>query len=84
MTKAMPFLQEYDITFLRPPAIEAVLFVCKIPPAAVPGVFLHKRGGGDCQFLDALPFTLMTAGTLLRATAPITVIIVSMSIYEPL
>ena len=23
MTEAMPFLQKYDITFLRPPAIEA-------------------------------------------------------------
>lgn len=27
MTEAMPFLQKYDITFLRPPAIAAGLFV---------------------------------------------------------
>ena len=30
MTEAMPFLQKYDITFLRPPAIH-------------PGVFFQKR-----------------------------------------
>lgn len=27
MTKAMPFLQKYDITFLRPPTIWARLFL---------------------------------------------------------
>lgn len=27
MTEAMPFLQKYDITFLRPPTIPAVVFV---------------------------------------------------------
>lgn len=27
MTEAMPFLQKYDITFLRPPTIGSVLFV---------------------------------------------------------
>ena len=27
MTEAMPFLQKYDITFLRPPTIWQVLFV---------------------------------------------------------
>jgi len=26
MTEAMPFLQKYDITFLRPPAIPRVFF----------------------------------------------------------
>ena len=26
MTEAMPFLQKYDITFLRPPAIRSWLF----------------------------------------------------------
>ena len=26
MTKAMPFLQKYDITFLRPPTIRRALF----------------------------------------------------------
>ena len=26
MTEAMPFLQKYDITFLRPPTIRAELF----------------------------------------------------------
>ena len=27
MTEAMPFLQKYDITFLRPPTIPAGLFL---------------------------------------------------------
>ena len=27
MTEAMPFLQKYDITFLRPPAIRGRLFL---------------------------------------------------------
>ena len=30
MTEAMPFLQKYDITFLRPPTICQVLFLCLI------------------------------------------------------
>ena len=29
MTEAMPFLQKYDITFLRPPTIQAALFLYK-------------------------------------------------------
>ena len=28
MTKAMPFLQKYDITFLRPPTIRRGRFFC--------------------------------------------------------
>lgn len=28
MTEAMPFLQKYDITFLRPPPIWVRAFVC--------------------------------------------------------
>ena len=28
MTEAMPFLQKYDITFLRPPTIWAGAFPC--------------------------------------------------------
>ena len=28
MTKAMPFLQKYDITFLRPPTISPAVFCC--------------------------------------------------------
>ena len=28
MTEAMPFLQKYDITFLRPPTIWRRLFMC--------------------------------------------------------
>lgn len=28
MTEAMPFLQKYDITFLRPPTIWAAVFYC--------------------------------------------------------
>ena len=30
MTEAMPFLQKYDITFLRPPTILPVLFLIVI------------------------------------------------------
>lgn len=30
MTEAMPFLQKYDITFLRPPTIRRVIFFAKI------------------------------------------------------
>ena len=29
MTEAMPFLQKYDITFLRPPPICRGLFACR-------------------------------------------------------
>lgn len=29
MTEAMPFLQKYDITFLRPPTIMRGFFSCK-------------------------------------------------------
>ncbi len=29
MTEAMPFLQKYDITFLRPPAIRPGFFACR-------------------------------------------------------
>ena len=28
MTEAMPFLQKYDITFLRPPTIRSRVFLC--------------------------------------------------------
>ena len=28
MTEAMPFLQKFDITFLRPPTIGACLLLC--------------------------------------------------------
>ena len=31
MTEAMPFLQKYDITFLRPPTIRAALCFTKMP-----------------------------------------------------
>ena len=31
MTEAMPFLQKYDITFLRPPTIEPALFCAAMP-----------------------------------------------------
>ena len=31
MTEAMPFLQKYDITFLRPPTIRGgIIFCCKV------------------------------------------------------
>ncbi len=28
MTEAMPFLQKYDITFLRPPTINSRIIIC--------------------------------------------------------
>ena len=31
MTEAMPFLQKYDITFLRPPTIQSAAFLTKEP-----------------------------------------------------
>lgn len=33
MTKAMPFLQKYDITFLRPPSVRGVLLTQLVHPA---------------------------------------------------
>ena len=44
MTEAMPFLQNYDITFLRPPALPGVAFFYTVPltvSTAVPGVTLY-------------------------------------------
>ena len=40
MTEAMPFLQKYDITFLRPPTIRAAPFVRFTPP---PTHYRHLR-----------------------------------------
>lgn len=31
MTEAMPFLQKYDITFLRPPTIRRGIFIYRYP-----------------------------------------------------
>ena len=31
MTEAMPFLQKYDITFLRPPTIRRGIFIMPCP-----------------------------------------------------
>ena len=44
MTEAMPFLQKYDITFLRPPTIAAVLSFC-VSGCAVHGLRLSGSGG---------------------------------------
>ena len=35
MTEAMPFLQNYDITFLRPPPTRRGLFSCLFPGGVV-------------------------------------------------
>ena len=40
MTEAMPFLQKYDITFLRPPAIYSGEFLFSFLPQ-VSGVLKH-------------------------------------------
>lgn len=41
MTEAMPFLQKYDITFLRPPTIRrGYSFVCRTIGPAKPGYWL--------------------------------------------
>ena len=37
MTKAMPFLQKYDITFLRPPTISPAVFLLSIHPKGLQG-----------------------------------------------
>ena len=37
MTKAMPFLQKYDITFLRPPTISPAFFLLSIHPKGLQG-----------------------------------------------
>ena len=50
MTEAMPFLQKYDITFLRPPTIRRGIFILflsfflssLLPPA---GYFLSRKAG---------------------------------------
>ena len=43
MTEAMPFLQKYDITFLRPPTICRGLsyfqFTASLPPRSLPPRF---------------------------------------------
>lgn len=36
MTKAMPFLRKYDITFLRPPPFRPEIFSSAAPRRAVP------------------------------------------------
>ena len=51
MTEAMPFLQKYDITFLRPPTIMRG------------GPFLLRRRG---ELLRGSPFLLRRRGELLR------------------
>ena len=44
MTEAMPFLQKYDITFLRPPTIAAGdIFICGI------GIWCGLSGEGFVQ-----------------------------------
>ena len=40
MTEAMPFLQKYDITFLRPPTISASVFL------------LWHEWQSDCRFVS--------------------------------
>ena len=42
MTEAMPFLQKYDITFLRPPAIAAGGFLLSLQTRITP--CKHLRG----------------------------------------
>lgn len=52
MTEAMPFLQKYDITFLRPPTIQRESFVqteC-------------LKNNGSVQFRNSAPI-LMSANT---------------------
>ena len=48
MTEAMPFLQKYDITFLRPPTICAKLFLLnfRITRQTVPGAVQVQCSAG--------------------------------------
>ena len=42
MTEAMPFLQKYDITFLRPPTITAGEFATGDPSGIIVEVVLNR------------------------------------------
>ncbi len=48
MTEAMPFLQKYDITFLRPPTIRPRYGT---PPGALP-----NKGLAPCSLRTTSPF----------------------------
>lgn len=57
MTKAMPFLQKYDITFLRPPTIaEGLLLVLatKDDPRLCRGFDLSPNAPCFCMVLDSI------------------------------
>ena len=43
MTEAMPFLQKYDITFLRPPPIKAGAFLCGEAEENVSAIKMSKK-----------------------------------------
>ena len=57
MTEAMPFLQKYDITFLRPPAISAGLFFRIRKPGRIGGS--AGLGFGN-QGAVMVPFSMVT------------------------
>lgn len=51
MTEAMPFLQKYDITFLRPPTIPPCFFCCLFQKACYNNTLenqAHFAAEGDC------------------------------------
>ena len=43
MTEAMPFLQKYDITFLRPPTICRGIFICWVLSEFYESTVCHER-----------------------------------------
>ena len=71
MTEAMPFLQKYDITFLRPPAIRSGSFVylclwrARLPVhgLALFAVICQCSVDSSHKFTNSLQFTLLTFPT---------------------
>ena len=74
MTKAMPFLQKYDITFLRPPTISPAVFLLSIHPKGLQGemplfTLLSFGSGFKVQVAASPPF--LEDGTLVSQPSPL-------------
>ena len=71
MTEAMPFLQKYDITFLRPPTIagELAVFVASLLWRKAPRFVIARpqRGRGNLMQAVAIsPMASLLSGRVLR------------------
>ena len=62
MTEAMPFLQKYDITFLRPPTIPAGVFSFRLRADAANPVPGGGRGGGLAPAVPDNPAAVVPEG----------------------